>query len=1384
MRRCARSFVLVLAFAAVLFCPAPSTYAVVVNGENAEDLLGQFSLPPQGTDTTPVYTTNCINNGASPYGFYNNSVNSQPIKVALDLTNHWLFASDQGNGRILVFPLNSSTNLLSSKTPSYVLGTSSFTACGGNIESAGLAVDPTNHWLYVSNNNLVSVYNTASMSNGEASTYTLGGGSTLQSQLNYNGGGLALDVASQLLYVSDSQNSRVMVFPAVANASWGGSGENALYVLGQTSFSGTGNGTTQSTLNNPLGLAYDSTNKLLHVVDNGNSRVMIFPAYGNASWTGSGENALNVLGQSGFTTANCAGGGNGNGATAAGLCQPEDVAVDSADSLVYVSDKQNNRILVFSTVSLSDGENASYVLGSPNFITYPGINGGGPFTSRSRMDNPSGLASDSTNKLLYANDQTDSRIMIFNVSSWSNGQFSSVTQSGGASCGISSLGALYCWGWANNGAIGDGDPNDNYDVPIEIGSATNWTAISQGDFDYDEAACGIVGGALYCWGHNAYGELGLGNTTQYSTPQQVGSATNWSAVSTSGSDTCGISGGKLYCWGANTYGEVGNGAPNYNTVFVASTSGSPTNGGFGGVTTANTICQNASTAGGSIAPAGTYLAWLATIKNGSTGANDPYTTFTSKTLPYREVNGTLIANGWTALLSGTLANGIALDQTGTAQSGSVWTNVSATTGQASTNGSSANRNCTAWTVGTTSGTTNEGRFGTLGATTSSWSLATGEIVCGTSAYLLCFEQSSATNEVTTPTQIGSATNWTAISQGGPDTCGIAGGQLYCWGRNEFGELGLGNTTEYTTPQLVPLPSGVSSWTAVSQGSYDTCAIANTGALYCWGQNYDGEDGINNTTQQTSPQRVGSATNWTVISIQNDESNDPDACGIAGGALYCWGHNGQDEAGLNNTTQYTTPQQVGSATNWTAVSYGGDSTSAIAGGQLYGWGQNNSGSDGVGSNTQPITTPQAVNIFDINVENATDEIGQYASQISTATVNWAQNSPENGANALGFWGVAGVTMDPVNHHLFVGDFNNDRILVYNLNTDNSIPTTSGGHTAAYVLGALSGFPTSLIYDGYGGLCNGSSFAELSDMAYDTVNNRLFVVSSTGSVVMVFDNMSTITNNMAASYAIGQASLYYCPFGGTTSQAGLVTPIGIALDTVNQRLFVADNGWTNSGQGNRILLFNVAPGTIASGENASYVLGQSSYTNVSCNQGGSAPTQSSVCGPSYVAFDPVNERLFVSDESNNRVLVFNVAPGTIATDENASYVLGVSNFTTTGSTSCSQTSTAAPQGLAYDATNSRLFVYQGACANVMVFNVGPGVIKNGEKASFELGQSNFTNGNGGTTQNSFINNANLSGGINLYYDPGSLRLFVTDAGNNRVMIFDVSFANPNFMQMLPD
>src|SRR6185437_13832051 len=376
---------------------------------------------------------------------------------------------------------------------------------------------------------------------------------------------------------------------------------------------------------------------------------------------------------------------------------------------------------------------------------------------------------------------------------------------------------------------------------------------------------------------------------------------------------------------------------------------------------------------------------------------------------------------------------------------------------------------------------------------------------------------------------------------------------------------------------------------------------------------------------------------------------------------------------------------------------------------------------------------------INGENASDLVGQYTSLTSTATVTYTKNGPNNGPTALGFAGDGeGLALDAVNHRLFVGDGNNNRVLVYTLNTDNSFPAGSGGHTASYVLGQ-----PDLISNGAAQTQSGMN--DPSDLAFDAANNRLFVADYFNGRVLVY-NTSSITSGMNASYVLGKAGF---TGSGVGSQASIGGPTGLAYDSANSRLFVAD--FNN----NRVLVFGTA--SISNGENASNVLGQTNYTNT-----GAAAAQSRMSSPASLALDSVNSRLFVADSANNRVLDF--ATASISDGMNASNVLGQTNFTNKGAAT-TQNRMNSPSGVAYDANNDRLFVTDSANARVLVFNTKK--ITNGMNATNVLGETAFTSVTPATGQ------ANLWSPGSMYYDPGSSRLFVADPVNNRVMIFDGSY-----------
>jgi alpha-tubulin suppressor-like RCC1 family protein len=172
--------------------------------------------------------------------------------------------------------------------------------------------------------------------------------------------------------------------------------------------------------------------------------------------------------------------------------------------------------------------------------------------------------------------------------------------------------------------------------------------------------------------------------------------------------------------------------------------------------------------------------------------------------------------------------------------------------------------------------------------------------------------------------VASAFDWLHVSAGDYHTCGIrADHSLWCWGRNTWGQLGIG-TSGTSTSQHSPVRVGTATdWQTVEAGNRHTCGIRAGGQMWCWGNNTYGEVGDGTTVQRTSPVRVGTAGDWSVLGTIEDLHT----CAIRGGVLgtlWCWGWNGQGTPGDPTTTRFT-PTQVGTATNWSNVSTGSNFT---------------------------------------------------------------------------------------------------------------------------------------------------------------------------------------------------------------------------------------------------------------------------------------------------------------------------------------------------------------------------------------------------------------------------------------------------------------------------
>jgi alpha-tubulin suppressor-like RCC1 family protein len=207
---------------------------------------------------------------------------------------------------------------------------------------------------------------------------------------------------------------------------------------------------------------------------------------------------------------------------------------------------------------------------------------------------------------------------------------------------------------------------------------------------------------------------------------------------------------------------------------------------------------------------------------------------------------------------------------------------------------------------------------------------------------------------------GNHADWTAVSAGFTHTCARrSNGRLYCWGRDLEGQVGNGPPfSTVGSPALVA--GGFTNWSSVAAGGYHTCARRANGRAYCWGEDDDGEIGDGGgVVDRNAPRLVGGGfTNWTMVTAGLDHS-----CGRrANGRAYCWGKDFDGQVGrAGGGADRTTPGEVaGGATTWTTVSAGQLHTCARrANARIWCWGYNASGQLGIGTTGTARQTPVEV-----------------------------------------------------------------------------------------------------------------------------------------------------------------------------------------------------------------------------------------------------------------------------------------------------------------------------------------------------------------------------------------------------------------------------------------
>ncbi len=191
----------------------------------------------------------------------------------------------------------------------------------------------------------------------------------------------------------------------------------------------------------------------------------------------------------------------------------------------------------------------------------------------------------------------------------------------------------------------------------------------------------------------------------------------------------------------------------------------------------------------------------------------------------------------------------------------------------------------------------------------------------------------------------------SISSGEDHTCALAtNNKIYCWGDNSVGELGDGSNINKNKPVLIDT-SDISNiqFTSVASSYASTCAISDNEQAYCWGYNNYGQLGDGTNDNQNRPILVDTSSIGN-IKFKNIALSTIDGfahtCALStNGQVYCWGNNtygqlGDGKLGLFNNKPVAVNTNNINDKHFSSVFIGGNNTCATAlSGKIYCWGDN-------------------------------------------------------------------------------------------------------------------------------------------------------------------------------------------------------------------------------------------------------------------------------------------------------------------------------------------------------------------------------------------------------------------------------------------------------------
>jgi|GEM_PF-781791 len=242
-----------------------------------------------------------------------------------------------------------------------------------------------------------------------------------------------------------------------------------------------------------------------------------------------------------------------------------------------------------------------------------------------------------------------------------------------------------------------------------------------------------------------------------------------------------------------------------------------------------------------------------------------------------------------------------------------------------------------------------------------------------------------------PVQVSGLSDAESISSGGAYSCARSTSRgVLCWGWNAYGQLGDGTNADHNTPSAVVGPvSPMALGRPVASLGGHTCAMrTGTIEVYCWGRNIYGQLGIETTSAGSNiPVQV-----YPIDAVEVTTGGGHSCVRVRSNQISCWGNNGSWQLGGAGTLDhYSTPRIVLLGTDDVVQMALGSAFSCVlrTGGLVTCWGGNSSGQLGDGTTTRRISPRDIAGLNDV-VEIAAGDSFACARRMTGAVVCWGRN----------------------------------------------------------------------------------------------------------------------------------------------------------------------------------------------------------------------------------------------------------------------------------------------------------------------------------------------------------------------------------------------------------